>query len=71
MPVTIPTGTHVRADFGDGYLIAHVAGNPHVIAGGEVKYPIQAPDGSTHELTHREPADIDAAGSGLTFKRIP
>jgi hypothetical protein len=65
-----PIGSHVLADFGDGYRIAHVCVGSHVLAGGEIKYPIQAPDGSVHELSHREADDVDAAGSGLTFKTV-
>lgn len=63
-------GDHVRADFGDGLVIAHVAGPAHENAAGETKWPIQAPDGSVHDLTHREPGDVDAAGTGRTFRGL-
>ncbi len=57
---------HVHADFGGGPCIAHYVSGPHDV-GGETKHTIQAPDGSKVNLAHREPADRDAAGSGLTF----
>lgn len=61
---------HVWADFGAGKVLAHVVGQPVTVAGEngpEIKTPIQAPDGSVHNLAHREPDDRDGHGSGLTF----
>lgn len=61
-------GDHVIADFGDGPVVAHVAKTKH---GAEDKYGIQAPDGTVHDLTHREPSDRDSNGAGGTFWTIP
>jgi hypothetical protein len=61
-------GTKVDADFGDGYRIAFVLSGPD---GPEDKYVIQSPGGSpVHGFAYREAADVDAAGSGLTFKSV-
>lgn len=63
---------HVLADFGDGYVVAHLVESTPVTgqgAGGdETKYVVQAPDGSKHKLALREKADADRDGSGQTFK---
>jgi hypothetical protein len=63
-------GDHVWADFGEGKVLAHVVKGEHVNDAGETKWGLQAPDGSKHDLAHREPADRDAGGSGLTFWRL-
>jgi hypothetical protein len=60
-------GDHVWADFGSGKVLAHIVQAAHQNDAGETKFGVQAPDGSAHALAHREPADDDAAGSGLTF----
>lgn len=64
-------GDHVWADFGGDErtrpVIAHVVSGPHVNDAGETKWRVQAPDGATAPLTHREPGDRDEGGSGLTF----
>lgn len=68
---TFEKGEHVLADFGDGMVLAHVRkADPVTNDAGETKYVIQAPDGSSHALGYREPADYDAGGSGLTFKKV-
>jgi len=63
-------GDHVWADFGDGKVLAHITQVAHTNAAGEEKYGVQAPDGSTVALGYREPADRDAAGSGMTFWKL-
>lgn len=63
-------GDHVRADFGDGPVIAHYDHGPVENAAGETKHVIQAPDGETYELAYREPSDRDDQGSGLTFWKL-
>jgi len=61
-------GAKVDADFGDGYKIAFVLSGPD---GPEDKYVIQSPNGSAvGGFAYRETADLDAAGSGLTFKKL-
>ena len=60
-------GDHVWADFGSGKLLAHIVVGPHQNEVGETKWGIQSPVGVEYELAHREPADDDAAGTGLTF----
>lgn len=69
MPHQIRKGSHVLADFGSGYVLAHVVSNANATDDG-VKYTVQAPDGTQHELGYREAGDIDAAGSGRTFKKL-
>jgi len=63
-------GDHVWADFGDGKVLAHITQVAHTNAAGETKFGVQAPDGKVHDLAYREPADRDAAGSGLTFWKV-
>jgi hypothetical protein len=61
-------GAKVDADFGDGYKIAFVLSGPD---GPEDKYEIQVPNGgAVGGFTYRETADLDAARSGLTFKKL-
>ena len=60
-------GDHVWADFCAGKVLAHVVKGAHQNDADETKFGVQAPDGSVHALAHREPADVDAAGTGLTF----
>lgn len=65
-----PRGTKVDADFGSGYQIAFVLDGPD---GPESKYVLQSPASGdpVKGFTYREAADVDEAGSGLTFKRLP
>ena len=64
-------GDHVLADFdGNGYVVAHISEDKHDNAAGETKYGVQKPDGDVVDLAHREAADVDAAGSGGTFKSV-
>lgn len=70
---TFEKGEHVLADFGDGYVVAHMRkADPVTNAAGETKYVVQAPDGSAHELAYRETHDVQASGgvTGLTFKKV-
>jgi len=55
-------GDHVLADFGDGAVVAHIAGDEQ-----DGKWPVQKPDGNAVPLSHREPEDRDESGSGGTF----
>jgi len=63
-------GDHVWADFGSGKTLAHIVQGAHENPEGDTKWGVQAPDGSVRSLAHREPADVDAAGTGLTFWRL-
>jgi hypothetical protein len=62
-------GSKVDADFGDGYQIAFVLDGPD---GPENKYVLQSPANGNPVggFTFREAADVDAAGSGKTFKSL-
>jgi hypothetical protein len=64
-------GAHVWADFGEGYVMAHLLDDGHVNDAGETKYAVQNPENAKEEdLTYREPADLDEAGTGRTFKTL-
>lgn len=61
-------GAKVDADFGGGYQIAFVLAGP---SGPEDKYTLQAPGGdAVGGFAYRESEDLDAGGSGLTFKKL-
>lgn len=61
-------GAKVDADFGGGYRIAFVLSGPD---GPEDKYVLQSPGGDpVGGFAYRETDDLDAAGSGLTFKSV-
>jgi hypothetical protein len=70
-PPKLYVGSHVWADFGDGYVLAHLEDDGHKNDAGETKYAVQNPEtGLAEDLTYREPDDIDSAGTGRTFKTL-
>jgi hypothetical protein len=69
MPHSLHVGSHVWADFGDGFIIAHIASLAHTNDDGETKFGIQALNGHVVDMAYREPP-YGTEGSGLCFKKI-